>query len=79
LAATETKRAADLWSQLQAWLKSTGAKLPQTNPDYNPAWAEQQRTATLKQKENLEKQHAQFLNPKWQPDPTWWKSLQTQD
>ena len=79
LAATETKRAADLWSQLQAWLKSTGAKFPQSNPDYKPAWAEQQRQATLKQKDKLEKQHAEFLNPNWQPDPTWWKSQQTTD
>ena len=78
-AATETKCAADLWSQLQAWLKSTGAKIPQPNPDYKPAWADQQKQAALKQKENLEKQHAQFLNPNWQPDPTWWKSQQTPD
>jgi len=79
LAATETKRADELWSQLQAWLKSTGAKFPQPNHDYNPVWAEQQRNAALKQKENLEKQHAQFLNPNWQPDLTWWKSQQTKD
>jgi len=79
LAARETKRAADLWLQLQAWLKETGAKIPQPNPDYKSAWAEQQRAAALRQKENLEKQHAGFLNPKWQPDPTWWKSLQTSD
>ena len=79
LAPTETKRAADLWSQLQAWLKSTAAKIPQPNPDYKPAWAEQQRQAALKQKVNLEKQNAEFLNPNWQPDPTWWKSQQTPD
>ncbi len=63
LATVETKLAADLWSQLQRWLKSTGAKIPQPNPDYKPAWAEQQHKAALKQKENLEKQHAEFLNP----------------
>ncbi|MEI8290065.1 MAG: sulfatase, partial [Verrucomicrobiota bacterium] len=66
-------------SQLQTWLKSTGAKFPQPNLDYKPVWAEQQRNAALKQKEHLEKQHAAFLNPKWQPDPTWWKSEQTKD
>ncbi len=79
LTAAETQRAADLWLQLQAWLKSTDAKLPQPNPEYQPAWAEQKHQAVLKQKENLEKQHAQFLKPNWQPDPTWWKSLQTKD
>ncbi len=79
LAATETNRAAALWSQLQAWLKETDAKIPQPNPDYKPAWAEQQRQAALKQKENLEKQNAEFLNPSWRPNPTWWKSQQTPD
>jgi arylsulfatase A-like enzyme len=79
LAATETKCADQLWSQLQTWLKATGAKIPQANPDYNPVWAEQQHTAALKQKANLEKQHAEFLDPHWQPDPTWWKSQQTTD
>ena len=79
LARTETKRAAGLWSQLQAWLKATGAKIPQPNPAYQPAWAEQQRQAALRQKANLEKQHAEFLDPHWQPDPTWWKSQQTPD
>ena len=79
LAATETNRVNELWSQLQTWLKSTGAKLPQPNPDYQSAWAEQQKKAALKQKENLEKQHAEILKPNWQPDPTWWKSQQTSD
>lgn len=79
LSATETKRADNLWSQLQAWLKSTGAKFPQPNPDYKPAWAEQRRNAALKQKAQLEKQNAEFLNPNWQPDPTWWKSRPTLD
>ncbi|MEY4917964.1 MAG: Arylsulfatase precursor [Verrucomicrobiota bacterium] len=79
LSAAEIKRAADLWSQLQTWLKSTDAKIPQPNPDYQSDWADRKHQAALKQRENLEKQHAQFLNPKWQPDPTWWKSQQTTD
>ncbi len=79
LAVIETKRTSDLWSQLQAWLKSTDAKFPAPNPDYKPTWAEQQHKAALKQKEHLEKQHAEFLNPTWQPDPTWWKSQGTID
>ncbi len=79
LSTTETNRAAELWSQLAAWLKSTGAKIPQPNPDYQTAWAVQQHRAAIKQKENLEKQHAEFLQPHWQPNPTWWKSQQTLD
>jgi arylsulfatase A-like enzyme len=79
LAAVEAERAAGLWSQLQGWLKATGAKTPRPNPDYKPAWAEQQQKAAWNQKEQLEKQHAEFLDPNWQPDPTWWKSQQTPD
>ena len=79
LAVIETNRAADLWSQLQVWLKSTGAKMPRPNPDYQPAWKEQQHKAALALKQQLEKQHAQFLDPNWQPDPTWWKSQATID
>ena len=79
LAATETNRTADLWSNLQAWLKSTGAKIPRPNPDYQQSWTDQQHQAAIKQKANLEIQHAEFLHPHWQPNPTWWKSQQTQD
>ncbi|HEU5071228.1 MAG TPA: sulfatase [Verrucomicrobiae bacterium] len=79
LAKSEPQRTAELWSELSAWLKATNAKLPQPNPDYQPAWAVQQHTAALKLKERLEKQHAEFLDPNWQPDPTWWKSLTTKD
>ncbi len=79
LSATETNRATGLWSQLQLWLKSTGAKIPQPNPHYQPEWADQRSKAALRQKENLEKQHAEFLKPDWRPDPTWWKSQQTPD
>jgi arylsulfatase A-like enzyme len=79
LSAGEIERTAKLWRELQAWLKETDAKIPQPNPDYNPVWAEQQQQAALVQKSRLEKQHADFLNPDWQPDPTWWKSLTTKD
>jgi arylsulfatase A-like enzyme len=79
LAGTESKRAAELWAQLQAWLKATSARIPQSNPEYQPAWAEQKKKAALAQKERLEKQHALFLDPTWQPDPTWWKSQTTRD
>jgi len=79
LSAGEIERTAQLWKELQAWLKETGARIPQPNPDYQPAWAEQQQQAALAQKSRLEKLHADFLKPDWQPDPTWWKSLTTKD
>ncbi len=73
------ERTAKLWNELQAWLKETGAKIPEPNPDYNPAWAAQQQQTVLAQKNRLENQHADYLKPDWQPDPTWWKSLTTND
>lgn len=79
LAASERERTAQLWAELQAWLQETGARLPQPNPGYQPAWAEQHRQEAVALKAELEKKHAEFLKPDWQPNPTWWKSLVTPD
>jgi len=79
LARKEAERTAQLWKELQAWLKETSAKIPKPNPDYNPDWAVQQHQAALALKERLEKEHAAYLDPDWQPNPNWWKSLQTKD
>ena len=75
LAARETARAAALWTELEAWLASAGARLPHPNPEYREEWAEQQRKDALALKERLEKEHAEVHKPDWQPNPTWWKSL----
>jgi hypothetical protein len=75
LASKEAARAAQLWTALQAWLKETGARIPQPYPVYDEAWAEKHRQAARSQKARLEKEHAACLEPNWQPDPTWWKSL----
>jgi len=79
LAQKETARTAKLWQELQSWLKETGAKVPQPNPDYQEAWTADHQRAAQAQKARLEKSHAAYLNPDWQPDPTWWKSLTTKD
>ncbi len=75
LARQEAARSARLWGELQAWLKLTGAKIPQSYPQYQEGWGEQQRTAAQALKTRLERSHAAYLDPGWQPDPTWWKSL----
>lgn len=74
LAAQEPARAATLWSELQAWLQATGARLPQPFAGYQESWAAQLRQGAQAQKEKLEQTHAAYLEPDWQPDPTWWKS-----
>src|SRR5262249_7175279 len=60
LASKEPARTSQLWSELQAWLKETGAKIPKPYPDYNPAWAEQNRQAAKNLKARLEKNHATY-------------------
>lgn len=79
LAGKEPDRTARLWSKLNTWLKESGARLPQSNPEYQPVRAEQQRQAELARKERLEKEHAGYLEPDWEPDPTWWSSLVPND
>lgn len=79
VAAKEGERTGQLWTELQAWLKETGAKLPVPNPKYQEAWAEEHRQAAIALKPELEQKHAEFLNPNWEPDPTWWKSLVIKD
>jgi len=75
LAKGEPDRVQALWKELDAWLKDTGAKIPQSYPGYKDNWAKQNEAAAEKQKQGLEKAHAGYLDPSWQPDPTWWKSL----
>jgi len=41
--------------------------------------AEQNRKDAQGLKTRLEKAHAACLDPSWQPDPTWWKSLVPED
>jgi len=75
LAAKEPERTGQLWAELQAWLKETGAKFPRPNPEYTDAMAEQSRRDAQSLKAGLEKSHAGYLDPAWQPNPTWWDSL----
>lgn len=79
LAAQEPARAAALWAELEAWLKEAGARLPRPNPAYREEWAAQQQKAARAAKDRLEKEHAAILQPGWQPNPTWWKSLVPKD
>jgi len=79
LAKQEPARTAELWSELQAWLKETGARIPQPYPQYDPAWAKQHQKGNEALKARLEQSHAAHLHADWQPDPTWWKSLVPND
>jgi len=64
-----------LRKKLDTWLLETGAKLPRPDPRWKPEFVQQKKEMSLKTQENLEKQHGQFLDPDWQPDPTWYGSI----
>lgn len=72
--------ASSLRRRLDAWLKETGARIPQSDPEYDEAarraWLERQRTNVMEQ---LEKQHAAYLDPDWKPNKDWWGSAVTGD
>ena len=80
VAAGNRKRSDQMWSELKSWLDSVGAKYPLPDPRYDAAKAaaKWERVHT-KQKASLEEFHAKILQPDWQPDPTWWGSLVSED
>lgn len=69
-----------LSAKLTAHLTEVGALIPKRDPRFDPAKKAQQleryRTSL---KARLEKQHANFLKPDFQPNKTWWDSVQTKD
>lgn len=74
------KRAAELRQRLDRWLAETGAKFPTPDPEYDP----KKGKARLHELEHgfmakLEAQHAEYLDPGWQPNEDWWGSQVTVD
>ncbi len=72
--------AATLRQALDDWLATTEARLPTQDPQYDDAkyqaWLQRQRTSVLQQ---LERQHAGYLDEDWQPNREWWGSAVTAD
>lgn len=75
LAETQPERVNPMRAKLDAWLKATGAKFPTKDPKFDPA-KRSARWESLKTqgKARLEKQHAGFLKPDYQPNKDWWGS-----
>jgi arylsulfatase A-like enzyme len=60
---------------LDQWLEDTGATFPAPDPEYDS----EKHAAYLRRQEHvvmprLEAEHAQYLDPDWQPDADWWGS-----
>ncbi len=62
--------------RLDSWLVETDAKLPTPDPEYDSA-KESERLHHLEHTfmQELEEQHAAYLDPDWQPNDDWWGSM----
>jgi arylsulfatase A-like enzyme len=74
VAAENKATVAELSAALNAYLVRTGANLPKPWPGYHPDMAEERRAQALSIKAQWEAEQAEFLDPNWQPNPTWWDS-----
>jgi len=67
---------AELQKKLHAWLAKTGAIMPPKDPRFDhEKFARKLENARTSEMRSLEKQHAQYLDSDWQPNPDWWGSL----
>lgn len=75
LARAESKRLEALRTKLDAWLKASGAKFPEKDPQFD-AEKRAMRWNSLQTdgKARLETQHATFLEAMFQPNSDWWGS-----
>lgn len=76
----EEARAKELRTRLDRWLEELNANQPEPDPEYD-AEKEEERLDQLKKEvmPELEKQHAQYLDPNWEPDEDWWGSQVVRD
>lgn len=69
-----------LSAELSAHLTEVGAKIPKPDPRFDAEKKEQQiKSLHTRKKAQLEKQHANFLQPDYKPNHTWWGALRTTD
>jgi len=73
-------KASELRRRLDKWLVEVDAKFPAPDPQYDP----EKEKARLQELEHeimpeLEAQHAEYLDPGWQPNEDWWGSQVTVD
>lgn len=72
--AAHPERVAALSQKLAGWLSEVDARKPIANPNFDSGNAARQREQIRdKQKPNLERVHADFLKPDFQPRAGWWE------
>ena len=79
VAAAYPEKVSEMQKRLNHWLADTGARFPARDPRYSQERFDQkiENTRTAKM-EALEKQHAKFLDPEWEPagNARWWGSTE---
>jgi len=78
LAATEQERTQSMRKRLDGWLKSSGARMPTPDPQFDSA----KRTQRLERlagpgMKRLENTHARYVSPDYKPNKNWWGSVPT--
>jgi arylsulfatase A-like enzyme len=73
-------KSAQLRQRLDRWLARVDAEFPTPDPQHDPG-KEKARLHELEHEfmPQLEAQHAEYLNPDWQPNEDWWGSQVTRD
>ncbi|MDP7012748.1 MAG: sulfatase-like hydrolase/transferase, partial [Verrucomicrobiota bacterium] len=75
LAKRHPSKAKALRTNLDAWLKATGAKFPTKDPAFDAAKREARwESIQTRGKAGLEKRHASYLAPGYKPNKDWWGS-----
>jgi arylsulfatase A-like enzyme len=75
LSSKEPQRTLDMKNKLNSWLQLTQASFPSPDPEFDPVKREQRWEAMkTTRKNNLEKQHARYLEPNYRPNKDWWGS-----
>jgi arylsulfatase A-like enzyme len=75
LAGAHPETAGRLRTRLDRWLQETGAKMPQPDPRFDRDKFEAKlKKAEQVQMPQLEKRHANYLDPDWKPGDDWWGS-----
>ena len=72
----ESDQAKEMKKRLSSWLEETKATFPVPDPQFNSVkrnlrWENMKSSRKI----SLEKQHARFLDPNYQPNKNWWGSL----
>ncbi len=78
--AENREKGSELRGRLDRWLAESGAKFPVADPEYDAdKAAERMRGIENELMAELEAEHAEYLDPEWEPNDDWWGSQVTID